>query len=238
MAPPIDTAGINPAPAQTIGLADLAMLDAAEVARHNAGLAFLARRVFTLGGLPVRFERLVDTDVDDPAEPPALWLALALAGVPLLAGVSAAWAGALAQAEGVALAQLSPETLDLLCQLRLAPRLPTGLTLRQAAFERRALAAEAAETAEAAERPGLALAGHWAGRHLATGEASGHALQLWTPTGFALQALLQTLEPFVSGTLASPLAQLPIALPLVAARWQLPAAELIDLAVGDVLVLA
>jgi hypothetical protein len=155
--------------------------------------------------------------------------------VPLLAGGSAAWAGALAQAEGVALAQLGPETLDLLCQLRLAPRLPTGLTLRQAAFERLALAAEAAE---AAEGPGLALAGQWVGRHLATGEASGHALQLWAPPGFALQALLQTLEPLVSDTLASPLAQLPIALPLVAARWQLPAAELIDLAVGDVLVLA
>jgi len=43
--------------------------------------------------------------------------------------------------------------------------------------------------------------------------------------------------PLATQQLPAPLAAVPIALPLVAARWQVRANELQDLAVGDVLVL-
>jgi hypothetical protein len=242
----------SPDPAAALGLADLAALDAGEAARRNADLAYLARRVFRLGGVAVRF--IADTAPNAEAAPTAagagagggpaatagaaglveaaddvaVWLWLEWAGAPLLAGLSAAWAAALAQGAGVGLEQLSDETLDLLWQLRLSARLPAGLVLRQAAFRREALTDLPA---------GLAFTGRWTGLHQATGEASGHGVQLWAGPGFPLQALHRAFEPFVSEVLPSPLAQLPIALPLVAARWSVDAAELQDLAVGDVLLL-
>lgn len=164
-----------------------------------------------------------------PTVEPAVWLWLEWAGAPMLAGLSAAWAGAATQAAGVGLEQLSDETLDLLAHLRLSARLPAGLVLRQAAFRREALA----------DLPkGLVPIGGWTGRHLSTDEASGHAVRLWAEPGFPVQSLLRAFEPFVSEVLPSPLAQLPIALPLVAARWSVDAGELRDLAVGDVLLIA
>ena len=41
-----------------------------------------------------------------------------------------------------------------------------------------------------------------------------------------------------SARLPSPLGALPISMPLVAARWQVEAHDLLDLAVGDVLILS
>ena len=224
-----------------VGWDDLPALDAATVARRNADLALLGRRVFTVGGVPVLFQHEAQDGAPDrtaagqPADTgsavwePSVWLWLEWAGVPVLAGVSAAWAGAVAQTlAGLGLDQLGEPSLDLLCQLKLAPRLPQGLTLRQAALSREALQGLPA---------GLHSLGAWVGRHQATQEPCAHGVRLWAGAGFALQAFLRAFEPLASRQLPSPLAAMPIALPLVAARWQLPADELHDLAVGDVLIL-
>lgn len=220
-----------------LGWDDLTALEAASVALRNADLAMLGRRVFTVGGVPVQFqhEALAPQGVagSAPSEPsasePAVWLWLEWSGTPLLAGVSAAWAGAVAQTlAGQALDQLGEPGLDLLCQLQLAPRLPAGLTLRQAALTREAL--HGLPT-------GLQCLGAWVGRHQATHEPSAHVAQLWTGPGFPLQVFLGAFKPLAHEQLPSPLAALPIALPLVAARWRVDADELQDLAVGDVLIL-
>jgi len=244
-----------PLPDGPVGWDDLPALDAAAVALRNADLALLGRHVFTVGGVPVRFEQAlpapqqgaaggpggqhaaqqvphgapVGQDVQQPAWEPAVWLWLEWSGAPLLAGVSAAWAGAVAQAlAGLGLDQVGEQSLDLLCQFKLAPKLPAGLTLRQAALSRQALH----------DAPsGLTRLGAWVGRHPATQEPSAHAVELWAGPGFALQALLRAFVPLATQQLPAPLAAVPIALPLVAARWQVRANELQDLAVGDVLVL-
>lgn len=239
-----------------MGWDDLPVLQAHAVALRNADLATLRRLNFEVGGVPVRFQRaLPAADVDkaqavtamaasapatattrrhdEAAEAsawePAVWLWLEWSGVPLLAGVSTAWAGAMAQTlAGAGIDQLSDAGVDLLCQIKLAPRLPAGLMLRQAARARQALDDGL---------DGLELLGVWAARHLGTDEASGHAVQLWAGAGFALQSFLSAFAPLSSGRQASPLAGVPMTLPLVAARWHVDADQLLDLAVGDVLIL-
>jgi len=223
-----------PLPDGPVGWSDLPALEAAAVALRNADLALLGRRVFTVGGVPVRFEQAphgapVGQEVQTPVWEPAVWLWLEWSGAPLLAGVSPAWAGAVAQAlAGLGLDQVGGQSLDLLCQFKLAPKLPAGLTLRQAALSRQALHDAPTD---------LARLGAWMGRHPATQEPSAHAVELWAGPGFALQALLRAFVPLATQQLPAPLAAMPIALPLVAARWQVRAHELQDLAVGDVLVL-
>lgn len=222
-----------------LGWDDLPALDAAAVALRNADLAQLGRRVFALGGVAVRFHQAAlppqgaaraEGGLNDPAaQEPAVWLWLEWAGVPLLAGVSEAWAGAVAQSlAGLGLDALGEPGLDLLCQLQLAPRLPAGLILRQAARSRGHLEGVPG---------GLTFLGCWAGLHHASGEPSEHTVQLWAPPGLAVQALLAAFVPLARETLPSPLAGVPIALPLVAARWPMDAVVLQDLSVGDVLIL-
>lgn len=212
-----------------IGLQDLIAFEGAEVDRLNADLAFLDRRIFQLGGLELRFVRLDDgAPTAETAAPPAAWLWLERAGVPLLAGFSAAWAGAWTQDAGMGLDQLSEEALNLLAQLTLSPRLPAGLTLRAAALERDAMTDLP---------PGLGAVGRWSGRDAATGEPSGHEIQVWGGAGCTPQALYATVAPLTHRVLPPPLAQVPVPLPLVAARWSVDADQLHDLAVGDVLLL-
>lgn len=216
-----------------VGWDDLPALESAAVALRNADLALLGRRVFTVGGVPVQFqhEALAAQGAAgaQSASEPAVWLWLEWSGAPLLAGVSAAWAAAVTQTlAGQALDQLGEPGLDLLCQLQLAPLLPAGLTLRQAALTREALH----------DLPsGLQCLGAWVGRHQATHEPSTHVAQLWAGLGFPLQAFVSAFKPLAREQLPSPLAALPIALPLVAARWRVDVDELQDLAVGDVLIL-
>jgi hypothetical protein len=246
-----------------IGWDDLPALQARTVALCNADLVVLRRLIFQIGDVRVRFQwtppaadaaevghgtpsPLQRVDAAGPAGHqgaapgvaamggdlawrPAAWLWLEWAGVPLLAGVSPAWADALSLTlAGAAIDQLGDASLDLVGQLKLAPRLPAGLTLRQAARTRQGLD----------DGPdGLDSLGVWVARHVDTGEPSGHAVQLWAGSGFALQALLGAFVPLSTARQPSPLADLPLALPLVAARWHVAADQLLDLAVGDVLIL-
>ena len=223
-----------PLPDGPLGWDDLPALESAAVALRNADLALLGRRVFMVGGVPVQFQHealapMGTAGAVSAQSEPAVWLWLEWSGAPLLAGVSKAWSAAVAQTlAGQALDQLGEAGLDLLCQLRLAPLLPAGLILRQAALTRQALHDLP---------PGLQGLGSWVGRHQTTLEPSAHVAQLWAGPGFAVQALLFAFTSLAREQLPSPLAAMPIALPLVAARWRVDADELQDLAVGDVLIL-
>jgi len=208
---------------------DLEVLDAREVACKNADLALLAPLVFDVGGAPVRFGWVPCVDSDLASLESAAWLWLTWSGMPLLVAASPALADAVTQSVAdLGMDQLGDTGIDLFAQLMLAPNLPPGLTLRQAALARERLA----------ELPqGLEPLGVWQGRHRDSGEPSGHRLLLWAGPGFPLAALLGAVAGLAAQRLRPALASLPLALPLVAARWQVGADQLLDLAVGDVLIL-
>lgn len=208
---------------------DLPGLDGREVALRNADLALLGRAVFSVGGAPVGFQRVPGAVSVSPSGQPAVWFRLTWSGLPLLVAASTALADAVAQSlADVGVDQLGASGLELLSQLMLAPLLPAGLTLREAACSREALT----EMPEVTEPLGT-----WQGRHLDSGEPSGHWLALWAEPRFPLAALLGAVAGLASSHRPHALAALPIALPLVAARWSVDADQLLDLAVGDVLIL-
>ena len=211
----------------TIGLDALPALDGADIASRNADLLALGRAVFDIAGVPVLFSR--QAIAAEGGVPPEVWLVLEWGGEPCVVGVSAALAGVITQLlVDQTPAQLGEPGLNFLGHARLAPLLPAGLTLRQVALLRDGLS----------ESPIAPVClGRWAGRHLATGEPSGHELEIWAAEGFALASLVRGLARLANTHLASPLATLPIALPLVAAKWHAPAGIITDLAVGDVLFL-
>lgn len=210
----------------TVG--ELPALDVREVVRCNASLAHLARQVFAVGGVPVQFRWAPMTDPDLPAGHDT-WLWLDWSGMPLLVAASPALSNAVSLAlADVSVDQLGEPGLDVLGQLMLAPRLPAGLSLHQAAPSRSALLGVP---------QGLEPLGVWQGWHGTSGEPSGHRLALWAEPAFPLAALLTAMASLATSRRPSPLASMPIALPLVAARWQVDAGQLHDLAVGDVLML-
>lgn len=218
-----------------VALEELPELDGREVARCNADLAQFGRRVFSVAGAPVLFHRASENEVSrseldtELARPGSAWLWLEWSGVPLLAVVSPALAEAVAQmVADTGVDQLGPSGMELFGQLMLAPRLPEGLMLRQIGLSRMALG-EMPSTPE--------LLGTWWGRHRGTGEPSGHRITVFAAADFPLVALLTVVAGMASAILPSPLAGLPIPMPLVAARWSVDALQLIDLAVGDVLIL-
>ena len=120
-----------------IGMAALPELDGREVKLCNADLAQLSRLVFTLGGIPLRFERGQGVRNDEAALSPAVWLRLDWSGLPLMVGASSALAEAVAQAvANVGLDQLGESGFDLFAQLMLSPLLPAGMVLCQGALAR------------------------------------------------------------------------------------------------------
>lgn len=211
----------------TVGLEALPALDRADVASRNADLLALGRAVFDIDGVPVVFSR--QAIAAQGGARPGVWLLLEWGGEPCVVGVSAALAGVMTQLlVDQTPAQLGEAGLDLLGHARLAPLLPAGLNLRQLALSRNGLS----EYSSAPDCQGV-----WVGFHLAAGEPSGHELEIWAAPGFALASMVRKLAQLANTQLPSPLATLPIALPLVAAQWHAPACIITDLAVGDVLFL-
>ena len=220
------TAAAAPAVTAPVGWDDLPTLNAQEVALRNANLMQLAPWVFAVAGVPVRFAWAPFAEQDAAAA--SAWLWLSWSGLPVVAAVSPGLADAVAQSVAeVAVDQLGESGIDLFAQLMLAPRLPAGLTLRQAALSREGLPAVP---------QWLEPLGTWRGHHPGSGEPSGHGVSLWAGPGFPLAAMLGSVASLASSRRRSPLAALPIALPLIAARWCVDADQLQDLAVGDVLV--
>lgn len=210
-----------------IALVDLTDLAASEVLLRNADLAVLGRAVFDLGGADICFSRVASSP--DEYDAPAVWLWLEWSGATFLAGISSAWAEVVTQnLADQSVTQLGEAGLDLLGHLRLAPLLPSGLNLREVALTQKALQGEFGK---------LSCLGVWRGCHLATEESSGHELQLWSSENFALKSLLLCCAQMAQRYVPSPLAHMPITLPLTAANWPVPASILTELSLGDVLIL-
>lgn len=212
---------------EPIGLDALPALSADEVARRNTDLATFGRALFTIGGSRIGFAR---QEADHAvADVPGMWLVMDWNGQPCLAGISAAWADVIASAlVGQSLAQLGDAGLELLGHTRLADSMPAGLNLRRVTGRRASVLEVMTSMREW---------GTWQGRHVSSGELSGHWVQLWGDSALAMNALAAAMAKYASHRLRSPLSDLPIALPLVAAKWHVPLHLVTELDVGDVLLM-
>jgi hypothetical protein len=210
----------------TLELSELPEVPVHEVAWSNADLQFFARRVYRFAGLQVRFGRQGEASAVAPSAKSGVWMALAFAGQELVLQCSQACAQTVLQAQGWSLEGLSPEALQLMGQTRLAPVLPDGVVLRSLSFASNAMLS-----------PGLVPMGTWAARHASTQEPSEISMRVWAPPGFAFYAFAKAWDAWLLGHEKPRFAALPWTLPLVCARWSTDAADIEDLAVGDVLLI-
>lgn len=207
-----------------LGLEDLPSESSVAVLRRNQDLAHFARRVYRMAGTGLRFTRLGEDET--LATPEDVYLSLTYAGTPFVLRVSGAWAEALAQEAGVSMTDLSGPSLQLLCMTRLIPLLPREVRLQSAHWV----------TPESQQvLLGLSHVGAWAGVHARTGEFTGHRFAVFAPDGFPLYSFFSSCDVWLQERTPSVLINLALPLPLVAARWSVKAADMVDLAVGDVL---
>jgi hypothetical protein len=192
-------------------------------AQNNAALAWCSRRHFSVGGVDLQFEPVAQVIFPESA---ALWMQLDFAGTSCVLALSPEWASALIQNDGWTLDSLDDLSLDMWCRVRWAPLFPSGLLLTQSSFKIESLASITLD--------GM-VQSSWVGRHVSSRELSGHMIHLWTPEHFPVTALAELVGAKAKTILSSPLLNLPITLPIVAARWCVDADDLIDLAVGDLL---
>jgi hypothetical protein len=211
------------AAAVTMTLADLPECPVSPAQAH-AQWAWCARRVFAPAGVPLQF---LPQDQAGLRAAPWIWLRLNFAGQEFGLALSEAWAAALVLADGWALEGLDDASLDAWCRVRWAANFPQGLMLLQAGFSAAAAGLDALSSWPWHQA--------WRGVHVASQEDSGHEVQLWAPADFPAQAAAQLVSGCAQSVLASPLAGLHLDLPLVAARWTADAADVVDLAVGDLL---
>jgi len=192
-------------------------------AKNNAIQAWCSRRLFSVGGIELQVEPVADVKSPVPA---SIWMQLDFAGAACVIALSKAWTSALIQNDGWTLDSLDDLSLEMWCRVRWVPLFPPGLSLIQAGFNRESLGAIPLESMSQST---------WCGRHASSRESSGHIIDLWTPEDFPVTALAELVGTRAKTILPSPLAKLPITLPLVAANWCVDAEDLIDLAVGDLL---
>jgi hypothetical protein len=215
----------NAALAVPMSLQDLAELPIS-LAQANAQWAWCSRHVFTPAGLPVQFKPLAD---DSAMVQPVFWLRLNFAGQDFGLALPQAWAASLFLMDGWTQDGMDDASLDAWCRVRWASAFPAGLLLLQAGF-----------SADGAGFPSLdtwPITQSWQGLHLDSQERSGHDIQLWAPVDFPLQSAAKLVGACAQTVQASPMAHVHLNLPLIAARWTADATDVIDLAVGDLLVL-
>lgn len=210
-----------------LGLADLPEVSAQEVRERNRDLAQFSQRLYAVGGQDLILSRCDPSALHQQAGD--VWASLSFSGSLLWIRLTRSWAKALADSVGVRLDDLHDETVNFLAFARLMPLLPQGVELLEVGF---------IGASPMAVPPRLEPHGCWSATVALTQEASGHGVEIWAEPAFATYAFLAAFDRF-SKPLGPPrLSSLSLSLPLVAARWSVPSSDLLDLAVGDVLLLA
>jgi len=158
----------------------------------------------------------------------ALKVALRFNGQAIVLGLSESLVNALLAEQQIALAETNVDILHLLIRLKILPNLPQGLEFVD-------LAMTSTSTLEAPfdalpEQVSLSAV------HAQTSEPLGWGVAVYAMPQTTLKAFLKCFEFLVIQTMPSPLLNAQIPMPIVAAQTAIPADQLNDLAVGDVVI--
>ena len=200
---------------------NLEAVSAKDAATQNAILAAIGARAYHIAGQ----EFILGLSKDGGTE--ALKVALQFNGQNIVLGLSPALVNALLQSESASLADLNEEVLNLLVRLKLVPSLPQGLQFKglslvenntlEPAFQ--ALAKQATLRAAIPE----------------SGELLNWDIAIYAMPQTSLGAFLKGFEFLVTKNIPSPLLKAKVPMPIVAAKTAIPAEQLRDIAVGDVI---
>lgn len=200
---------------------DLEAVSAKEVASQNAILAAIGARVYQIAGQ----ECVLGLAKDGGSE--ALKVALQFNGQNIVLGLSAAMVNALLQGEGASLSDLSEEVLNLLVRLKLIPKLPQGVQFKGLALADNNTLEPAFQALQKQATLRAAIFG--------SGELLDWDIAIYAMPQTSLGAFLKGFEFLVTQQIPSPLRKARVPMPIVAAKTAIPAEQLRDIAVGDVI---
>jgi len=200
---------------------NLEAVSAKDAATQNAILAAIGARAYHIAGQ----EFILGLSKDGGTE--ALKVALQFNGQNIVLGLSPALVNALLQSESASLADLNEEVLNLLVRLKLIPRLPQGVQFKGLSLvENNALEpAFQALTKQATLRAAIPEGG----------ELLNWDIAIYAMTQTSLGAFLKGFEFLVTKNIPSTLLKAKVPMPIVAAKTAIPAEQLRDIAVGDVI---
>lgn len=200
---------------------DLEAVSVKEVASQNAILASIGSRVYQIAGQECIFGLAKDGGAE------ALKVAVQFNGQNIVLGLSPALVNALLQGEGVTLTELNEEVLHLLVRLKIIPSLHQGVQFKGLALAdnnslESAFQALAKQATLRAAIPG-------------SGELLDWDIAIYAMPQTSLGAFLKGFEFLVSQQIPSPLLKARVPMPIVAAKTTVPAEQLRDIAVGDII---
>jgi hypothetical protein len=217
--------------AQTLTLDALESVSAKSAAMTNSVYMAVRGQVLNLAGQSCALKLSSDVNQafsNQVLNHSALKVALRFNGQAIVLGLSESLVNALLAEQQIALADTNVDILHLLIRLKILPYLPQGLEFVDLAIT--PIGALEAPFDALPEQVSLSAV------HAQTSEWFGWCVTVYAMPQTALKAFLKCFEFLVMQTIPSPLLNARIPMPIIAARTAIPANQLNDLAVGDVVI--
>jgi len=204
-----------------LSLSDLRQVSAKDAATQNIVLSAIFGRIYQIAGVAVTFD--IATPQND-----ALKVALQFNGQNIVLGLSESVVNALLKGEGASLSECNEDILSLVVRLKLIAKLPKGLE-----FKGIYLATTALPDSLRVLPCQVALQG----RDAQSAEALDWNVAIYALPQTGLGMFLKSFDFLVTKRIPSPLLKARVPMPIVAASTTVPAHQLNDLAVGDVILI-
>jgi hypothetical protein len=205
--------------ATPLTLNDLEAVAAKDAALQNAVLAAIGGRLYQIAGQQLT----LGLSKDGSSE--ALKVAVQFNGQNIVLGLSQGLVNALLQSEGASLSDVNLDILNLLIRLKAIPKLPQGIQFKGLALDINQL-----EQAFQMLPKQTTLRGA-----TQSGELLSWDIAMYAMPQTSLGAFLKGFDLLVVQTIPSPLLKAKVPMPIVAAKTTIPAEQLRDIAVGDVI---
>jgi hypothetical protein len=205
--------------ATPLTLNDLEAVTAKDAALQNAVLAAIGGRLYQIAGQQL----ILGLSKEGSGE--ALKLAVQFNGQNIVLGLSQSLVNALLQGEGVSLSDVNVDVLNLLARLKAIPRLPQGVQFKSLALDANQLEQAFQVLPKQATLRGATQ----------SGELLNWDIAIYALPQTSLGAFLKGFEFMVAQMIPSPLLKAKVPMPIVAAKTAIPAEQLRDIAVGDVI---
>lgn len=206
----------------TLSVNDLEAFSVAQVTLTNNVLSVTAGRTYQVSGRHVRLNI-----VQAAADQSKLMAAIQFNGQNILLGLSESLVNSLLADEDVSIEDLNLDILTLLFRVKFAPKMPQGVQFKDLVFSNQ----NGLEESFKALPKQLVLQAVDAQTH----ERMGWELCIHAMPQTSLAAFLKCFEFLVIDVAPSPLLKVRLPLPIIAAKTAIPAQQVQDIAVGDVI---
>jgi hypothetical protein len=209
--------------AKTLAISDLPSLSLKDCVAQNAAVSTLGGKAYRLANQDILWTLGDSKDAQE-----AIKVAVQFNGQNMVLGLSSALINALLAPEGGNLDSLNLEIIELVARIKLLPKLPQGIALTGIYLDPQVLP----ENLQA-----LPLQVSLSAHALNTKESLSWGVNVYALAQTSLKAFLKCFDVFVTQAVPSPLLKATVPMPLVVAKTTIPAQDLLDIAIGDVILI-